>query len=131
MAKISVSIPDDLAGELREEAVGNVSRFVSSAVRDALDRRRLLRALQALDAEIGAVDADLLDEAEAAFDAIEAAHRRSTAHAAGDAPRSDTIRVARSRAGRVVPGVQKSKSSKAAVKKPAQPAKTSAQNRGR
>src|SRR5687768_3396072 len=100
MAKISVSIPDDLAEELRDEAIGNVSRFVSSAVRDALDRRRLMRALEALDAELGPVDPELLDEADAAFAAIEAANEKRTAQ------------IVRSRAGRIGAGGRKVTSSK-------------------
>ena len=76
MAKISVSIPDDLGGELRDEAAGNVSRFVSSAVRDALDHRRLLPGLEALDEEFGPVSTNLLDGAEAVFDAVDTANEK-------------------------------------------------------
>ena len=86
MAKLSVSIPDDLANELRDEARENVSRFVTAAVRDALDRRRLLRALAALDDEFGPLDPEDLAEADEEFRRVEAAvltepSKRSAAHA--------------------------------------------------
>lgn len=128
MAKISVSIPDDLAGELRTEAVGNVSRFVSSAVRDALDRRRLLRALEALDAELGPVSTDLLDEAEAVFGAVDTANENRIPHASGLASRGGAIRTGRSQPEHVRAGARTAKSSKVSTKKPpktasAQPAK--------
>jgi post-segregation antitoxin (ccd killing protein) len=41
MAKLSVSLPDDLVQELRTEAHDNVSAFVTAAVRHELERRRL------------------------------------------------------------------------------------------
>lgn len=75
MAKLSVSIPDQLADELRDEAADNVSRFVASAVRDALDRQRLLRALAQLDTEIGPLDTEDLADADVEFAAVEAENR--------------------------------------------------------
>lgn len=73
MAKLSVSIPDALAAELRDEAPDNVSRFVAAAVRDALDRRKLLRALAALDDEFGPLDEEDLLQADEEFSRVESA----------------------------------------------------------
>lgn len=74
MAKLSVSLDDDLADELRR-AARNVSAFVAEAVRDALDRQRLSGALRALDEELGALDGRLLHDVGALFDEVEAANR--------------------------------------------------------
>lgn len=75
MAKISVSLDDDLADEVRKTAPHNVSAFVAEALRDALDRHRLNGALHALDEELGALDAGLLDDVGALFDEVQAANR--------------------------------------------------------
>lgn len=56
MAKLSISVPDDLVDDLRGLARGNVSAFVTSAIRHEVDRRRLFSFLEDLDAELGPVD---------------------------------------------------------------------------
>jgi Arc/MetJ-type ribon-helix-helix transcriptional regulator len=76
---VSVSLDEDLADELRREVSGNVSAFIAEAVRDALDRRRLLRALRKLDEELGELDADRLADAAVLFDEVDAANQRSQA----------------------------------------------------
>lgn len=61
VAKLSVSLPDDLVHDLKEAAGGNVSSFVTAAVRNELDRRRLHAFVDELADELGP-----LDEAEVA-----------------------------------------------------------------
>lgn len=56
MAKLSISVPDELVEDLRGEASGNVSAFVATAIRHELDRRRLFSFLEELDEELGPVD---------------------------------------------------------------------------
>lgn len=56
VAKLSVSLPDDLVSDLREVARGNVSAFVAAAVRNELDRRRLHVLVRELEDEVGPVD---------------------------------------------------------------------------
>lgn len=56
MAKLSVSLPDDLVHDLRAEAHDNVSAFVTVAVRHELDRRRLFAFVDELADELGPVD---------------------------------------------------------------------------
>ena len=56
MAKLSISMPDDLADDLRGLASGNVSAFVVAAVRHELDRRRLHGFLDELEDELGPAD---------------------------------------------------------------------------
>lgn len=56
MTKISVSLPDELANELRDIAPDDVSAFVSAAVRAEIDRRRLFAFLGELDEEMGPAD---------------------------------------------------------------------------
>jgi metal-responsive CopG/Arc/MetJ family transcriptional regulator len=56
MAKLSISLPDDLVRDLHAVARGNVSRFVAAAVRNELNRRRLHAFVRELEAEIGPVD---------------------------------------------------------------------------
>jgi hypothetical protein len=73
MAKLSISLDDALADELKRET-GNVSAFVAEAVKAQLDRQRLLQALDLLDDELGPVDPALLEGAEALFDAVEVAN---------------------------------------------------------
>lgn len=75
MTKLSVSIPDELVAELRARAGGNVSRFITTAVRDALDRSTLGQALDEMEEELGPVPADLISEAAADFDGVVAANR--------------------------------------------------------
>jgi len=56
VAKVSVSLPDALLRDLRSVAHGNVSAFVSTAVRNELDRRRLFAFLDELEEELGQAD---------------------------------------------------------------------------
>ena len=56
MAKISVSLPDDLVRDLQAVARENVSAFVAAAVRNELDRRRLNVLVEELEAAVGPVD---------------------------------------------------------------------------
>jgi post-segregation antitoxin (ccd killing protein) len=56
MAKLSVSLPDDLVQDLRAEAQDNVSAFVTAAVRHELDRRRLFAFVSELEDELGPAD---------------------------------------------------------------------------
>lgn len=58
MAKLSISMPDDLVDDLRGLASGNVSAFVVAAVRHELDRRRLHAFLDELEDELGPADED-------------------------------------------------------------------------
>ncbi len=58
MAKLSISVPDDLADDLRGLATGNVSAFVTAAIRHEVDRRRLFGFLDELEAELGPADED-------------------------------------------------------------------------
>lgn len=56
MAKLSVSLPDDLVRDLRTVAHDNVSAFVATAVRHELDRRRLHAFVEELVDELGPSD---------------------------------------------------------------------------
>ena len=56
VAKLSVSLPDDLVRDLKEVAHGNVSAFVTAAVRNELDRLRLQAFVAELEDEVGPVD---------------------------------------------------------------------------
>lgn len=56
MGKLSISVPDDLVDDLRGLASGNISAFVTTAIRHEVDRRRLFSFLEELDAELGPVD---------------------------------------------------------------------------
>jgi post-segregation antitoxin (ccd killing protein) len=56
MAKLSISIPDDLMDDLRDLATSNVSAFVATAIRHEVDRRRLLGFLDELEQELGPAD---------------------------------------------------------------------------
>jgi post-segregation antitoxin (ccd killing protein) len=56
VAKLSVSLPDDLVLDLKEVAHGNVSAFVTSAVRNELDRLRLHAFVAELEDQVGPVD---------------------------------------------------------------------------
>lgn len=58
MAKISISIPDELVSDLHAAAPQNVSAFVSAAIRHELDRQRLFGFLDELAEELGPVDED-------------------------------------------------------------------------
>jgi post-segregation antitoxin (ccd killing protein) len=56
VAKLSVSVPDDLLRDLRTVAHDNVSAFVTAAVRNELDRRRLSGFVEDLEEDLGPVD---------------------------------------------------------------------------
>jgi post-segregation antitoxin (ccd killing protein) len=56
VAKLSVSLPDDLVEDLKEAAHDNVSAFVAVAVRHELDRRRLSAFVTELEDELGPAD---------------------------------------------------------------------------
>ena len=56
VAKLSVSLPDDLVQDLRAVARDNVSAFVAAAVRHELDRRRLHAFVAELEEELGPAD---------------------------------------------------------------------------
>jgi post-segregation antitoxin (ccd killing protein) len=56
VAKLSVSLPDDLVQDLRAAAHHNVSAFVTAAVRHELDRRQLFSFVDELADELGPVD---------------------------------------------------------------------------
>lgn len=56
VAKLSVSLPDALLRDLRSVAPDNVSAFVTTAVRNELDRRRLLAFVDELEEELGPAD---------------------------------------------------------------------------
>lgn len=56
VAKLSVSLPDDLLRDLREAAQGNVSAFVASAVRHELDRKHLRAVIRELEEQVGPAD---------------------------------------------------------------------------
>ena len=77
MAKISVSLDDELLAELKEAAGNNVSGFIASAVRRQLRRKDLEGFLSELEQELGPPSQDELAEAAAAFDRTETAGPRS------------------------------------------------------
>jgi metal-responsive CopG/Arc/MetJ family transcriptional regulator len=56
MARVSISLPDDLVQDLHAVARGNVSAFVAAIVRNELDRRRLHAFVKELEAELGPAD---------------------------------------------------------------------------
>lgn len=56
VARLSVSLPDDLLRDLREVAQGNVSAFVAAAVRHELSRRQLQALVQELEEQVGPTD---------------------------------------------------------------------------
>ncbi|HEV2376021.1 MAG TPA: hypothetical protein VGS19_28115 [Streptosporangiaceae bacterium] len=77
MAKLSISLPDELANDLRAVAPGNVSAFVSAAVRHELDRRHLLTFLAELEDELGPPDEEEVAGFSAVFTEIEASSTRA------------------------------------------------------
>ncbi len=56
VAKVSVSLPDALLRDLRTVAHDNVSAFVTTAIRNELDRRRLFAFVDELEEELGPAD---------------------------------------------------------------------------
>ncbi|MGH3279327.1 MAG: hypothetical protein ACRDNW_09330 [Trebonia sp.] len=77
MAKLSVSLPDDLVRNLKDVAHGNVSAFVTAAVRNELDRLRLRAFVAELEAEVGPVDETQVAKYAATLAAVEAANEAS------------------------------------------------------
>ena len=73
MAKISVSMDDQLLSELKQAAGDNVSAFIAGAVRRQLRREQLAAYLDELEEEMGPPTEAELAEASAAFDEVEAA----------------------------------------------------------
>jgi post-segregation antitoxin (ccd killing protein) len=58
MAKLSISVPDELVDDLRDFGTTNMSAFVTTAIRHELDRRRLSAFVDELDDELGPADED-------------------------------------------------------------------------
>lgn len=56
VAKLSISVPDDLVDDMRGLATGNVSAFVTTAIRHEVDRRRLVAFIDELEDELGPAD---------------------------------------------------------------------------
>jgi Arc/MetJ family transcription regulator len=84
MTKLSVTVEDELADEMRERA-GNrgISAFVNQAVRHELQLGRLGALLADLENELGPPDEDMVIEALASLDRVDAKQpapvkRRST-----------------------------------------------------
>lgn len=88
MAKISVSLPDDLAEELQSMAHGNVSAFVAAAVRNELDRVHLKDLVKELEAEVGPVDEAQVARFRAMFAEIDVENSRIAA--ARQTPQGET-----------------------------------------
>ena len=79
MAKISVSLPDDLVQDLQAVARGNVSAFVAAAVRSELNRQRVHALVQELVAELGPSDEAEVAEVRALFAKVDAENARIAA----------------------------------------------------
>jgi post-segregation antitoxin (ccd killing protein) len=80
VAKLSVSLPDQLVQDLREAAHDNVSAFVTVAVRHELDRRRLSAFVDELADELGPVDeAEVAKYSELFASTVTAMPQRKTA----------------------------------------------------
>lgn len=58
MSKLSISVPDDLVEDLRGLARGNVSAFVTTAIRHEVDRRRSFSFLDEMDQDLGPIEDD-------------------------------------------------------------------------
>lgn len=92
MAKLSISLPDELADDVHALAPQNVSAFVSTAIRHEIDRRALFSFLDELADELGPVDEDEVAVFTAAWSNI-----ASTKASAPRRGRSSTTGKARSR----------------------------------
>jgi hypothetical protein len=62
VSKLSISIPAELVDDIRDLADGNVSAFVTTAIRHEVDRRRLFGFVQELEAEFGPPAGDEVNE---------------------------------------------------------------------
>ncbi len=71
--KVSISIDSDLLEEVKAHAGGNLSRYINAALREQVRNARLQKLVTEHEAEFGAIPAELLAEAEADFEAVEAA----------------------------------------------------------
>jgi len=56
MAKLSISVPDEVVADLHTLAKDNVSAFVTTAIRHELDRRGLFGFLDELESDLGPPD---------------------------------------------------------------------------
>jgi hypothetical protein len=80
MSKLSVTVEDDLANELREQAgPRGISAFVNQAVRHELQLARLGTLLADLEDELGPPDEEMVAEALASLDRLDARQRALTA----------------------------------------------------
>jgi hypothetical protein len=77
VAKLSISVPDDLVDDLRGLASDNVSAFVTTAIRHEVDRRQLLSFLDELDKELGPVEEEEVAHFVGVFARMAQAHRPS------------------------------------------------------
>ena len=84
MAKISVSLDDELLAQLKGAAGANVSAFIAGAVRHQLRRQDLEAFLVELEDELGPVTADEMADAVAAFEHAE----RTSSPSRARSPRS-------------------------------------------
>jgi hypothetical protein len=83
MTKLSVTVEDELAEELRERAGSRgISAFVNQAVRHELQLGRLGALLADLENELGPPDEDMVAEALASLDRIDAEQPGSTTQVA-------------------------------------------------
>jgi hypothetical protein len=77
--KISITIDTDLLEEIRAYAGRNLSRYINSALREQVRQEernaRLRELVEEYEAAHGPIPAELLAEADAMFDAAEAAWR--------------------------------------------------------
>jgi len=71
VAKLSISIPDELAEDIHDLAPLNVSAFVSTAIRHEIDRRALFAFLDELEDELGPVDEDEVAVFNEAFSSVQ------------------------------------------------------------
>lgn len=79
MGKLSISVPDDLVDDVRGLATGNVSAFVTAAIRHEVDRRRLFGFVEELEDELGPPDEDEVATFMTALTASSPAKRKSKA----------------------------------------------------
>jgi hypothetical protein len=73
--KISITIDTDLLDEIRSYAAGNLSRYINSVLREQVRNARLRELVGEYEATHGPIPAELLAQAEAEFEAAEAAWR--------------------------------------------------------
>ena len=76
VAKLSVSLPDDLVRDLKAQVRGNVSAFVAEAVRNELDRRGLRTLVDELEDILGPADEAEVARYTALFASIAAESRK-------------------------------------------------------